>query len=370
MIFFWKARFFSLLLFFPFLFSCSNLRDRQNLQGNDQVLQWMMGGKTALDNGQTANAFSQWQKAADLLDQIWANKEGAKKAGSLWYGELAKEFRGEPYERMMLYFYLGILFYQNEDYGNAQAAFKQISIQGQEAKTVEAQYVFRLALLLEAFALKALNSEGGYQNALQLYLAQGWELPFSLEKPPQALVIFEGGTAPKKEWQKSPEKLIYQDTNSKQDLIDLSLDGVSKIVYRQRIFDIAQAKGLREADKYAQGKSQTKDVTQKTGNVATQIGSNLAGSDSGDKLAAALIVGGLAAQIFSYNIVVQGDTRAWVNLPGYLYYSFLNLPPDKAVNLQVKKSDSLDNPPFFSQLLTSSSSDGGRVKILYIPSGK
>ena len=56
------------------------------------------------------------------IDAIYANNENAKKARSLWTKESAKDFKGEPYERAMVY-YRGLLYLRKGDYQNARASF-------------------------------------------------------------------------------------------------------------------------------------------------------------------------------------------------------------------------------------------------------
>jgi hypothetical protein len=61
--------------------------------------------------------------------RIYANDPNAEKAKSLWAAESVKDFKGEPYERAMAFYYRGLLYLEDGDAGNASAAFLQSDFQ-------------------------------------------------------------------------------------------------------------------------------------------------------------------------------------------------------------------------------------------------
>ncbi|MFP3441488.1 hypothetical protein R0K18_27540, partial [Pantoea sp. SIMBA_133] len=57
------------------------------------------------------------------IENVYADSDAARKARSIWYEEAEKDFKGEPYERAMVYLYLGLIYLEEGDYGNARASF-------------------------------------------------------------------------------------------------------------------------------------------------------------------------------------------------------------------------------------------------------
>jgi len=81
-----------------------------------------------------------------------AGSAQAAKARSLWYAEGSKEFKGEPYERCMAYYYRGILYLMEHDYDNARACFSAGIIQDSFAEELQNRCDFALLDLLMAYA--------------------------------------------------------------------------------------------------------------------------------------------------------------------------------------------------------------------------
>jgi len=93
--------------------------------------------------------------AADTLDRALAIVESthgagpeAAKARSLWYEEGCKIFKGEPYERCMMYYYRGLLYLWKKDYGNAHACFANGILQDAFAEEEQDQCDFGLLYFL------------------------------------------------------------------------------------------------------------------------------------------------------------------------------------------------------------------------------
>ena len=347
-------------LVFSSLVACSSLSSRTRDYGSDEILRQMQQGKRDLNNKNPLAAQEVWVKAANKIDAVWTQQAGAEKASSLWYAEHAKDFRGEPYERMMLFFYLGVLFYNQADFGNAQAAFKQVSLQAIDQEEKKASY-FRLAVLLEAFSLKALGNESSFQNLIQNYQKTYGSLPFSVKNLPNYLAIVETGQGPQKKWSNDDSKLYYVDREALQNRADvqIKLDGKPVEKETMPLFALAEQKGLREADKYAQTKKTTKDLTGALGEGGVRVGSNILGSSDDSRvntLAAALVLAGLASMIVSGNVVVEGDLRYWENLPGSLHYGFFRI--DKPQTLSIETRNASDVVPVRPT---------DRLKILYYP---
>jgi tetratricopeptide (TPR) repeat protein len=95
------------------------------LQGQRNLaLNQMRAGLAALDMGRLEDAAASFDQALQVIEAIYADSPEAERARSVWYAEAAKDFKGEPYERAMVYYYRGIIYLMQGDYQNARAAFR------------------------------------------------------------------------------------------------------------------------------------------------------------------------------------------------------------------------------------------------------
>ncbi len=72
------------------------------------------------DLGESESAFL---KAYEVINSVGVN-EGGRSVGAVLVDEKLKIWKGEPYERAMVNFYLGLVYYMRHDYNNARAAFE------------------------------------------------------------------------------------------------------------------------------------------------------------------------------------------------------------------------------------------------------
>ena len=72
------------------------------------------------DLDQAENAFL---RAYEVLNSFGVNS-GGRSLGAVLVDEKIRVWRGEPFERAMLNFYLGLVYYMRHDYENARAAFE------------------------------------------------------------------------------------------------------------------------------------------------------------------------------------------------------------------------------------------------------
>ena len=133
--------------------------------GDDGVLRALISGTRALSVGDTVNAARFFDAATSAIAGVWGGTPEAANARKLWYAESVKPFRGESYERMMAFYYRGVIYMQGGDFGNAQASFR-MSIQ-QDAFAEEEQYQSDVTapLLLLGLALQAQGSATAANDA-------------------------------------------------------------------------------------------------------------------------------------------------------------------------------------------------------------
>ncbi|HLJ63568.1 MAG TPA: hypothetical protein VKT70_05650, partial [Stellaceae bacterium] len=90
----------------------------------NEALNYMRAGLASFELGDNGNAARSFDIVLDTIEAIYADNPKAAEARSLWTKENIKDFKGEPYERAMAYYYRGLLYMREGDYENARASFK------------------------------------------------------------------------------------------------------------------------------------------------------------------------------------------------------------------------------------------------------
>lgn len=80
-------------------------------------------GSSTLAAQQVDEAQAAFLRAYEVLNSVGVNN-GGRSLGASIVSENLKVFKGEPYERAMCNFYLGVTYYMTHDYGNARACFE------------------------------------------------------------------------------------------------------------------------------------------------------------------------------------------------------------------------------------------------------
>lgn len=62
-------------------------------------------------------------EAIRRIETVYADTPEARRARSVWHDEDAKDFKGEPYERCLVYLLRGLRYYQEGEFENARACF-------------------------------------------------------------------------------------------------------------------------------------------------------------------------------------------------------------------------------------------------------
>ncbi|HEX8521075.1 MAG TPA: hypothetical protein VF669_02385 [Tepidisphaeraceae bacterium] len=80
-------------------------------------------GSIALANYDLDAAENAFLAAYEVINSTGVNN-GGRTLGAVLVDEKVKVWKGEPYERAMVNFYLGVIYYMRHDYNNARAAFE------------------------------------------------------------------------------------------------------------------------------------------------------------------------------------------------------------------------------------------------------
>jgi tetratricopeptide (TPR) repeat protein len=166
-------------------------------------------GSVALAQYDLDAAEAAFLRAYEVLNSVGVN-DARRQAGTVWIDEKIRVWRGEPYERAMVNFYLGLVYYMRHDYANARAAFENALFKlrdyGEDKnKTDEYRNVesnFALAYLMLGRTWQKLGDEANakrqFERAAELrrYLAPSAD--FDRNARANLLLVVDYGHGPQK----------------------------------------------------------------------------------------------------------------------------------------------------------------------------
>jgi hypothetical protein len=301
-------------------------------RGRDQQLIGYRHASDAMRKARFVEAKSLLDEALARIAAITAGDRSAKQARSLFHEESRKNFRGEPHERVMAYYYRGILYWMDGEPDNARACFRSAQIQDADAENKDFKADYALLDYLDGLATSKLADDGSDAFRRSSEVAK-------IEKPPaydpnaNVLIFVEMGSGPTKYAAGVyNEKLKYHpgQTNNVAAVLRAGPLTLRAPAYDDLTFQ-ATTRGGRVVDHINGNKAIFKDSTDivgdallVTGAVAiTQRGKNSAIDEAG----VWMIGAGLLSKVTSYMTTPAADTRAWDNLPNYLGFGAARLAP-------------------------------------------
>ena len=300
----------------------------------NRVLNHMRAGLAAMELGEFKLAEESFDIALLNIESVYTDDENAAKARSLWYEEGRKDFKGEPYERAMAYYYRGLLYILKGDYENARASFKGGLIQDSMAEQAIYQVDFALLIFLEGWSSMML---GDWEMAEESFQEVKKYRPDFVIPPRDhnVLLIAETGHA--------PQKIAVGPGGSAlgfQQGYGFREEGVRFVIGpsaftgfpMENIFWQANTRGGRQVDHILAGKVNFKETNQVMGQTLTQLSlTTLAmspqfGDDAGVVAIVAGIIGlvGLGQQAVAERTQTVADTRYWESLPDRVHVLTLN----------------------------------------------
>src|SRR5438477_3908764 len=281
----------------------------------------------------------QFTEAKQLLDDaiarisnVLGKDPSARKARSYFSPEARKTFIGEPYERVVAYYYRGILYWMDGEPDNARACFRsaQIKDNDTENKTYSSDYV--LLDYLDGLATAKMGGDGS--DALKRAEAEArMARPPTCDSQSNVLFFVEFGNGPRKyatgEYAEQlrflPGNSIVRSVRIRVDNQTLRADPYDDLTFQ------ATTRGGRVMDHILANKAVFKSATDTAGNAAIISGAILAGQQGrhsvADEVGVGLLAAGVVSKIFSAVTTPAADTRAWDNLPQYLSFASIRLPP-------------------------------------------
>lgn len=301
----------------------------------NSVLNFNLLALAAMELGQLAMAEAALEQSTARILKIYADDPNAARARSLWSAEEVKDFKGEPYERAMAFFYRGLLYLREGDFQNARAAMLQADLQNAMGQTERWDRSFALAVYLAAWASSCDGDEARAQELLQQARRAAVD-PFlrqSGDRLPRHLTLIERGIG--------PEKATLGDARAILTFLPQpDVQGTMRADYPAGATPTAQGvaanldwlaltRGGRPIQGVLDGKASFKETTGTVAEVGSQVASALyqsLGQLGPDKLSVAKNLAGLGlgaqllgslAGLASRNTRTEADTRYWGSLPKY-----------------------------------------------------
>jgi hypothetical protein len=294
--------------------------------------------RTAAADMRTGN----YQQAKQYLDDallmlggIYGKDKGAQKARSYFSKESSKTFIGEPYERVMAYYYRGIIYWMDGEPDNARACFRSGEIEDSSSEGEQYNGDYVLLDYLDGLVSTKTGDDGSdaYKRAL------GEDKKF--QKPPpydsQCNVLFflEFGPGPRKyATGKYHEELRFHVPRSPVHWAEIKVD--SQTVHVGPYDDLgfqATTRGGRVMDHVLANKAVFKTTTDVAGNVGI-IGGAIAASSrnqTSEEVGLGLLAAGIVSKVISSATTPTADVRMWDNLPRYLSFAALRMAPGQHV---------------------------------------
>lgn len=331
------------------------------------VLNFNRLGQAALHEGELDLAGRAFDQAIQRIESVYADNPDAKRARSNFTSEGTKDFKGEPYERSMTYFYRGLVDLALGDFDNARAMFLAGEFQDTLSEQEEYRGDFALLMWMAGWASHC----GGQPGLAEDYFreanrairrrtddlglpAMGNRLERMLGEPSaddRTLVVAEWGRSPIKRAEGEHDEML---TFAKGGVSDGSIEVVPAASSSTNVEIVsamaesmnfqATTRGGRPIDGILEGQARFKQGAEAVGEASTAVGSNLVaqGLMSGDSdmsaAGGALAIVGLFSSAIAASSKPAADTRRWAGLPGAVFAVASDADPDVPLDVMFQPS--------------------------------
>ena len=295
------------------------------------VLNHLRASVIALELGLNDRAAQSLDIALNGITAIYADSAQAAKARSLWHAEGSKDFKGEPYERWMAFYYRGVVDMMDGDWDNARADFKAGLLQDAFAEEEQNRADVAVLLFLQGWCSQMVGdmvtARDAYEEAKRLR-------PDLVIPDPSAnvLVLAETGYGPRKlgDGVGNYELVYRRGKRFSETRAYMQRSGQWLPLYPiEDVYWQATTRGGRPVDRIIQGKVAFKQNTEAVGTVLTGLASEamvlqpLTNSRSLDDKAAVVGLIGVAALALSSNTKPAADVRYWESIPDAIHIATL-----------------------------------------------
>ena len=301
----------------------------------DKVLWEYRTAAAAMRLGKYGLAKRYLDDALTTLQGIYGPDPSARKARGYFHTEAKKTFIGEPYERSMAYIYRGILYWMDGEADNARACFRSAEIEDGDTENHEYAGDWVLPDYLDGLATLKLGGDGADAFKRSQASAKSTKLP-AYDSKANVLLFFEFGPGPTKyATGEYSQELRFHVAVCPVGSAEFRVDGNQYPVSpADDVWFQASTRGGRAMDHILGNKAVFKTATDVAGNVAL-IGGGAAivsgrGRDAtANEVGAGLLAAGVISKLFSAATTPEADVRSWDNLPRYLSFANLALPPGR-----------------------------------------
>ncbi|AMV71182.1 hypothetical protein JCM30471_30200 [Desulfuromonas carbonis] len=302
----------------------------------NQALNLMRLGLDALQLGLTEEATRAFSEVTQIIDAIYADDPEAAKARSLWYEEGQKDFKGEPYERAMAYYYLGLIDAWHGDLENARASFKSGILQDAFAEEDQNRCDFASLIYLAGWVSRKNGDEELARTAFEEVRQLRGELA-----PPDSgnsLLLIETGTAPRKvaDGPGHSELKFRRGRHFQENAVFVSIDGgdYTPAYLLEDLYWQSTSRGGRPVDKIVKGKAQFRNTNAEIGGDLGSVSDHLLIAGAALSSTPGLTYAGAALGLVSVTQIAlaarsrtYADVRYWDNLPDKIHVLPMDLPP-------------------------------------------
>ena len=287
-------------------------------------------GLAAMESGEYAIAEKAFDAAIERIEAIYADNPSAQKAKSVFAAEKVKDFKGEPYERAMTYYYRGVLYLRSGDYQNARASFLSAERQTTMSETESYDSTFGLMDYLAGWASSCDGDQVRAKELADRAAKAQPEIFANLQPTVSYLALVDVGTGPTKVAAgQYKEKLTFQVGNNSvsADNIEANSASIGAPVVAADINWQATTRGGRPVDAILNGKAQWKSGTSTAASVLGTVGyasavqGALTGNNNLSVFGGVSMLAGFGSHLVSKAMTAEADTRTWANLPGTIVLS-------------------------------------------------
>ena len=301
----------------------------------DKVLWEYRLAAAAMRQGKFDVARQNLDDALTTLQGIYGPDPNARKARGYFHAESKKTFIGEPYERSMAYIYRGILYWMDGEPDNARACFRSAEVEDSDTENHAYAGDWVMPDYLDGLATRRLGGDGADALKRAETSAKGVKLPPYNAKA-NVLLFFEFGPGPTKySTGEYGQELRFHVVPSPVKSAAFKVDGEPyPVAPTDDVWFQASTRGGRAMDHILGNKAVFKSTTDIAGDAAL-IGGLGTAALSRDRTAQEVGLGvalaGLISKGISAATTPEADTRAWDNLPRYLSFANLQVPPGQHV---------------------------------------
>lgn len=299
-------------------------------ESKDRTLHQLQAGVAALREAKLDVATRHLDEALDAIESVYSNAEGAAKARSLWYEEGAKDYKGEPYERAMAFYYRGLVYLTEADYENARASFRTALMQSSFAEEQRYRSGFATLMFLDGWCSQMLGdaSQAADAYAEVAKYRKDWTPP---SPDASTLVVAELAGAPRKVGDGvGNHEIVYRRAKrTPEKRIEIAQGATPLRLYpMEDLYVQATHRGTRAIDRIIDGKVTFQKATGAIGDAAANLASegaliNVALDGSAGRALGGLAAAGAIVSLVSANVKPRADVRYWSNLPESLHLATL-----------------------------------------------